>query len=200
MLYSQAPALFIAWLIWCLVHSLLASRRGKRWLAVWPGIDQRRYRLIYVIFSVISLAALLAWQFATINLPAPTGPAWQLPRLLLLGYGLFMLAAGGRAYDLNEFLGLVALQAPPGPSATNLRRDGILGRVRHPWYSGGIALAVALGQTPLDRLDWRLLLCGYLVLGCLIEERRLVAELGEDYRRYQREVPMLIPRIRPGTG
>jgi len=50
----------------------------------------------------------------------------------------------------------------------------------------------------LARWDWRLLLIFYLLVGCLIEERRLVSGLGEVYRQYRREVPMLIPRIAPG--
>ncbi len=196
MLYSQSPSLFFTWALWCLLHSLLASRRVKRKIFR-AGLPDRYYRLGYVIFSIISLALLLAWQFTVLTLPVPAGPAWQLPRLLLVVYGLFMLWAGSLAYDIHEFLGLDALSMKRSTS-TNFRRDGVLGRVRHPWYSGGIALVVALGETPLDRWDWRLLLIGYLVVGCLIEERRLVAELGEVYRRYQKEVPMLIPGIKPG--
>ena len=37
---------------------------------------------------------------------------------------------------------------------------------------------------------------GYIVLGVRFEERDLVAHFGERYRRYRREVPMLVPGIR----
>jgi len=196
-MFSQSPALLFSWVAWCLLHSLLASRRIKKLLAERAGLGPRYYRLSYVIFATVSLTALLIWQYSILNLSVPAGPAWQLPRLLLSAYGLFMLWAGSRSYNFNEFLGLDAF-AENRPTAIHLRRDGILGRLRHPWYSGGIALVFALGETPLDRLDWRLLLIGYLVIGCLIEERRLVDELGEEYRRYQQEVPMLIPRFWSG--
>jgi protein-S-isoprenylcysteine O-methyltransferase Ste14 len=33
----------------------------------------------------------------------------------------------------------------------------------------------------------------YLVVGTILEERKLVAEFGESYRAYQREVSMLVP-------
>jgi protein-S-isoprenylcysteine O-methyltransferase Ste14 len=197
-LYSQSPALFFAWLIWCLLHSLLASRRVKKRLTGGVELRQRLYRVFYVIFSAVTLGALLVWQFSVLDIPTPAGRLWQACRLALAAYGFYMLVAGGRAYDLREFLGVDTFTGERRETATHFRRDGILGRLRHPWYSGGIALVIALGQTPLDRWDWRLLLIAYLVVGALIEERRLVAELGEVYRQYQRQVPMLIPGIKPG--
>ena len=33
----------------------------------------------------------------------------------------------------------------------------------------------------------------YLILGSRLEEEKLVAQFGEAYRKYQREVPMLVP-------
>ena len=33
----------------------------------------------------------------------------------------------------------------------------------------------------------------YLVVGTILEERKLVIELGEEYREYQQQVPMLLP-------
>jgi protein-S-isoprenylcysteine O-methyltransferase Ste14 len=34
---------------------------------------------------------------------------------------------------------------------------------------------------------------GYMLVGLLFEERDLVRRFGDDYRSYQRQVPMLIP-------
>jgi protein-S-isoprenylcysteine O-methyltransferase Ste14 len=33
----------------------------------------------------------------------------------------------------------------------------------------------------------------YIVVGATLEERDLVETFGDDYRRYQREVPMIVP-------
>jgi protein-S-isoprenylcysteine O-methyltransferase Ste14 len=33
----------------------------------------------------------------------------------------------------------------------------------------------------------------YVLIGTVLEERKLVLEFGEAYERYQHEVPMLIP-------
>lgn len=195
-MFSQSPALFGAWIAWCFCHSLPASRGVKRRLSRWLNLSSQRYRLGYVLFSAVTLAPLLFWQMQVINRPEPAALPWQVVRIVLFAYCVGMLYAGGQAYNLREFLGLT-----PAPETNNsppmaFRRNGILGRVRHPWYSGGIALLVGLGETPGDRLDWRLLLAAYLVFGCMIEERRLVNELGELYREYQRQVPMLLPRAR----
>lgn len=196
LLLSHAPALFATWVAWCLVHSLLASRRVKKWLYARLGLSPRRYRLYYVLFSTCTLAALVVWQLRVVPLPVPAPLPWQVVRLLLCASGAYLLYAGGQAYPMGEFLGLTAPAGGEDPNPIPFRREGILARVRHPWYAGGLALLVGIGATPGDRLDWRLLLMVYLVCGCLIEERRLVAELGEVYRQYQREVPMLLPRLR----
>jgi protein-S-isoprenylcysteine O-methyltransferase Ste14 len=39
---------------------------------------------------------------------------------------------------------------------------------------------------------------GYILIGTRLEERDLVATLGERYQEYQRKVPGLMPR--PGAG
>jgi protein-S-isoprenylcysteine O-methyltransferase Ste14 len=33
----------------------------------------------------------------------------------------------------------------------------------------------------------------YIIIGCILEERKLLAEFGDAYRQYQRQVPMLVP-------
>ena len=39
----------------------------------------------------------------------------------------------------------------------------------------------------------------WIVLGAILEERDLVAEFGEEYARYRRHVPMLVPWRLPWT-
>jgi protein-S-isoprenylcysteine O-methyltransferase Ste14 len=36
-------------------------------------------------------------------------------------------------------------------------------------------------------------LTAYVIIGTMLEERKLVLEFGDSYVRYQKEVPMLIP-------
>jgi protein-S-isoprenylcysteine O-methyltransferase Ste14 len=65
--------------------------------------------------------------------------------------------------------------------------------VRHPWYSGGIALLWALPGLTDVTLVVRTLLSAYLILGAVLEERKLREILGEPYNSYCRETPMLVP-------
>jgi len=36
----------------------------------------------------------------------------------------------------------------------------------------------------------------YIIIGTILEEKKLVLEYGETYIQYQKEVPMLIPFIK----
>ena len=40
---------------------------------------------------------------------------------------------------------------------------------------------------------------GYILLGIYFEERDLIAQFGERYRRYREEVGMLVPKPNRGT-
>jgi len=193
-LITQHPSLFGAWVIWCLGHSLPATKAIKEGLSKLHNLTPQRYRQGYVLFSLLTLTPLLFWQWQVSAISAPASWPWQITRICLFSYSVWMLYAGGQSYNLKEFLGITVAVVTNETGQTPLHRNGILSRVRHPMYSGGIALLIALGTTPGDRWDLRLLLAAYLIFGCLIEERRLITEYGELYREYMRDVPMLLPR------
>ena len=74
-------------------------------------------------------------------------------------------------------------------------RQGPYRYVRHPIYTG---LLLALFGTALETGAWRGVVGFALVtLGVLykyrIEEQFLVRKFGDEYRRYQAEVPALVP-------
>ncbi len=197
-------SLALLWILWCALHSLLISEPANRWVRRRGGIWAGTHRLAYVLFSALSLLPPLWYQF---SLPQRIlfswhGP-WRIVHALLLCYALVMFAGGTRAYAMDHFLGLRQWRdyrrgRPPAPM--RFRSDGVLRWVRHPWYSGGLALLWAAGPITDTTLVSRLVLSIYLVIGSLLEERKLGQELGEPYRRYCRQVPMLIPWKRPERG
>ena len=69
---------------------------------------------------------------------------------------------------------------------------GVLGWIRHPWYAGAFCL---LAARPLNAasLTSNIVLFSYLIIGARLEERRLVGEFGDAYRRYRAQVPMFVP-------
>jgi protein-S-isoprenylcysteine O-methyltransferase Ste14 len=69
----------------------------------------------------------------------------------------------------------------------------VLRYVRHPWYSSGLPILWTVGPITDANLLTRIILSLYLVIGTLLEERKLLHEIGESYRSYCRQVPMLIP-------
>jgi protein-S-isoprenylcysteine O-methyltransferase Ste14 len=77
-----------------------------------------------------------------------------------------------------------------------LVRDGIYRVVRHPVYLtaavAGIAFAFVINYLGVYILFVSAFPVLYVIT--VLEEHELIDRFGEEYRRYQREVPRLIPR------
>jgi methanethiol S-methyltransferase len=197
---DSAPLVAVAaWTAaWCALHSLLATHRWRylvrRLFPRWHVFS----RLVYVAASTLTLAALLAWLHA---LPQQSlwewRGFWALARWLGLAEAAFLFWAGLRAYDNRHFLGLAQARdfALGRPAADPpFRRDGILGVIRHPWYSATLLLLVfGLPWTDVN-LAWRGVFLLYTLVGCELEERKLLREIGPPYAAYRREVGRYWPR------
>ena len=190
-------SLAVIWIAWCALHSLLISRATQNAVKKVLGPSFPLYRLYYVGFSLISLVPVLWYQF---SLPSQiifvsTGP-WRSGQAVLLVYAGFMFYAGSRVYDMGYFLGLSQwrnFRQQKESGSLPFHRDGVLAYVRHPWYSGGIALLWGFGSCTDVYLLTRSILTAYIILGTILEESRLKRELGEQYIMYCRKVPMLVP-------
>jgi protein-S-isoprenylcysteine O-methyltransferase Ste14 len=189
--------LALLWICWCILHSLLITGRVNEWIRKKGGFLEGAHRLFYILFSVISLLPVLWYQY---SLPQQlifswSGP-WRILQGVLLTYALVMFYGGKQVYDTNYVLGLSQwrnyrrkLPRQPLPFSCN----GILQYVRHPWYSGGLAFLWGLGPLTDVTLMVRIILSLYLIIGTLLEERKLIRELDQPYRNYCHQVPMLIP-------
>ncbi len=179
-------------------HSVMARPAFKRW---WTRtVSQSIERSTYVLATGLVLF-LLYWQWRT--MPAVIWDvSWRPGRLvvqLLFWLGWAMVLASTFMINHFDLFGLrQAYLAWRGRPYTELGfRSPLLYRVvRHPLMLG---LIVALWATPTmtaGHLLFAAVSAGYILIALQFEERDLNTALGDQYRRYRRNVPMLLPRLR----
>lgn len=189
----------LLWIFWCTMHSLLITRPVTGYLQQLPGGWFRYYRLFYNLTAVITLVPLL---LLTREMRGEAVIAWQgfwqiLQCLLLLSAG-WLFWGGARRYDMGYFLGIRQIRSGTVhlllSETEEFSTAGVFGLTRHPWYLGSLLLiwSILPGYAAADLLV-SAILSVYLVAGTVLEERKLLAEYGDAYRRYQRQVPMLLP-------
>ncbi len=190
-------SLALLWITWCILHSLLITTTVSSWFRKKGGLHLGLYRLGYILFSILSLVPVLYYQY---TLPQQLlfswHGYWRLLQFFFLLYAVILFWYGKKNYDMDFFLGLTQWREyQEGKPARQFpfRCSGILQYVRHPWYSGGIALLWALGPITDAGLLGKSILTAYLIIGTLLEEKKLRRELGTVYQHYCRQVPMLIP-------
>jgi len=177
-------------------HSVMARRGFKRWWTriVPPAVE----RSTYVLATCVALA-LLFWLWRPI--PAPI--VWQavhpvvassLQAVFWLGWALVLLSS----FLINHFelFGLqqvfARLRGRDAP-AVEFRTPLLYRYVRHPLYLG---ILLALWSVPAMTAGHALFSLGataYIFAGIWFEERDLIAQFGEHYRRYRAEVGMVLP-------
>jgi protein-S-isoprenylcysteine O-methyltransferase Ste14 len=193
---SQLVLLAVAWTAYCAVHSAMISRTATRFLEPRLGTAWRYYRLF---FNGVALVTLIPLVLYSLSLEGTPFFRWQGlllgVRYALMACGGLLFLAGGRHYSLRQFIGISQLRgAPSGGLARGggIDSTGVLGLVRHPWYSG---LVLLLWARDLDagRLVVNAVLTAYIVVGTLLEERKLVQEFGDSYASYQARVSMFVP-------
>ncbi len=180
-------------LIFAVIHSFLATEYIKNKAERLLKEKFRFYRLLYTVVSFPTFApAFLVWlKYSTLTPLVYTIPEWLYPLSLLvrlLGIGLFAYAAFQT--DILEFIGIKQARKE---TESKLITDGAYGIVRHPMYTGSIA--VLFTKTEMSQLDLTAvsLISIYFVIGAFIEEKRLVSTFGDEYRRYRQQVSMFVP-------
>lgn len=177
-----------------LQHSGMVRGAARAWLARF--FPERDVAAVYALASglVLALVALL-WQRTGARLLTLEGLSrWAARALEVLAVcGFAWGAASLRGFDP---FGRRAIWAhlrgqPLSPSRLVIR--GPYRWVRHPLYACTLLFLWSDPDLTADRLLLDVLWTAWVVFGTVLEERDLVAELGEKYREYRRRVPMLLP-------
>ncbi len=187
-------------LIFFLQHSLMIRRSFRQWLARFVG--EAYHGALYTITAGMALLILVVlWQGSDRVLADPQGIVRWLMRavffLSLIGFNW-----GTRALKAFDMIGTAPLFRDlrgldsPAPMPFTVR--GPYCWVRHPLYLFCLLLIWSGPEVTTDRLLYNILWTAWIVIASMLEERDLIACFGDEYRRYQAQVPMLFPRsIRP---
>ncbi|GMU73545.1 MAG: isoprenylcysteine carboxylmethyltransferase family protein [Burkholderiales bacterium] len=187
-------------------HSVMARPAFKRmWTRIVP---QALERSTYVLAASLALC-LLFWQWRPIVSPViwnveGSGAAIVIRAVFWLGFVVALVST----FLINHFelFGLRQVWADlrgrtiPAPE---FRTPLFYRHVRHPLYVGLILVFWAAPVMTAGHLLFAAMTTACILVGIWFEERDLIAQFGDRYRRYRERTGMLVPRFgsaAPTTG
>jgi protein-S-isoprenylcysteine O-methyltransferase Ste14 len=189
--------ILIAVFLYGLIHSLLASLKAKETTQRWFGPTADRYfRLFYNFIAFVALLPVLLLPIILIDkelyrIPFP----WVIITLLLQGLAVIVLIIGLRQTGIWSFIGLRQLLKPTNNERPKFVSDGLYRWVRHPLYTAGLVIIWLIPVMTCNLLALIIGLTLYIIIGAIVEERKLFNEYGEVYTEYKARTPMLIPGL-----
>jgi methanethiol S-methyltransferase len=183
-------------------HSVMARKWFKeRWTRVIPPVIERS---TYVLFSSLALL-LLFWQWRPLGgvVWSVDDPAARLVIRSLFAFGWALVLVATFLINHFDLFGLrqvwLYLRGRPY-TAPRFGTPFLYRLVRHPLYVGWF---FAFWMTPVmtyAHLLFSLATTAYILIAIQFEERDLIRDHGDEYREYQRRVPMLVPFLGGGRG
>jgi protein-S-isoprenylcysteine O-methyltransferase Ste14 len=177
-------------------HSVMARPGFKSW---WTRIVPASCeRSTYVLVSSL-LLILIFWQWRPITMTIWRVEGWPAVTLTAICWiGWLTALTSTYLIDHFELFGLRqvfdALRGT-GTRVLSFRTPLLYRLVRHPLMLGTLLAFWATPHMTAGHLLFALMMTGYILIGVRLEERDLVANLGESYEQYRRRVPMLMPRL-----
>ena len=180
--------------LFALQHSIMARPWFKRaWTRLVP---QPVERSTYVLFSSAALLLLFAaWQ-------PIGGEVWRFEGITaivvyaLYASGLFIVLLSTFLINHFDLFGLRQVYlylAGRAYTHSEFRTPFFYRYVRHPLYVGWLLTFWSAPVMTAAHLFFAVMTTAYILVAIRFEEADLTAQHGDKYRRYQKEVPMLIP-------
>lgn len=182
-------------MLFAVQHSLMARPWFKRaWTRLVP---QPAERSTYVLLSSLALL-LLFWQWQPIG-----GAVWTVeqPVVRMVIYGLYAIGwvlVLSSTFLINHFdlfgLRQVFLFLIGRPYTQLKFGTPIFYRhIRHPLYLGWLFAFWSTPTMTVAHLVFAIATTAYIFVAIQLEEKDLEDAYGDDYRRYKKTVPMIIP-------
>ena len=183
------------WLLFGVLHSVLAAEWFKRLVQRRLGGGYKYYNFAYSVFAMLTLIGILIFQFNMESRLLYVAPRWvNLLLCLPVLVGVIIMAVVIKKYFFS-LSGISVFYKHQPPVALEL--GGLNRYVRHPLYFGTLLFVwgVFFVFPFLNNLLACIVITVYTLLGARLEEKKLVKQFGEQYLLYKKQVPMLIPRI-----
>ena len=181
-------------LLFGLQHSIMARKSFKRWLT--HCLPTSLERSIFVLATSLVLICLfyfwlpiplMLWQFSD---PVPVILLWA-----LFGFGWLLVLYSTFVINHFDLFGLrqvyFAFKDQAYPSL-EFKVVGPYKYSRHPLYLGFLLALWATPSMSASHFLFSLGFSGYIFIGIHFEEKDLIADFGEKYRQYTRQVSMIL--------
>lgn len=187
--------LLVMWVLFGLLHSLLAAGGVKRYFTSLLGRYAGYYRALYSLLAFLSLGLVIVVQFSVKSFYLGSFPVVKYLAGLTVGVpGAILMLICIRKYFFNHSGIKAFLGRNEDPK---LESGGVHAYVRHPLYLGTLATlwSIFLFFPLLSNLLACLAITVYTLIGIHLEEKKLLKVFGEEYAAYRRRTPMLIPNF-----
>jgi protein-S-isoprenylcysteine O-methyltransferase Ste14 len=179
-------------------HSVMARRGFKRW---WTKVIPESVERSTFVLAATAVLALLLWQWRPLAEPVVWSVTDPIGRLVLqavfwIGWGVLLtstfLINHFELFGLRQVWANLRGKALPAPV---FHTPLFYRHVRHPIYLGFVLGFWATPHMTAGHLLFAAASTGYILIGIWFEERDLVAQFGQRYEVYRRQVGMLVPKL-----
>ena len=189
-------------LLFAIQHSGMARQSFKQWIT--RHIPKAAERSTYVLMSNLAMVLIFAlWE-------PMGGVIWSadnaVAKALILSLYMFGWALVFVSTFLINHFHLFGLQQVwfhfIGTTASKSRftTPSLYRMVRHPLYVGWIMVIWAATTMTVAHLVFAIITTVYILVAIQFEEKDLQQEFGEEYTRYQKNVPMIIPSFKTDSS
>lgn len=201
MIFLDVLIIIFLFTLFAVSHTFLASRKIKRRLAERLGPKIAFYRLFYTASSIIIFAAVYFIAPKPDVIVYDLQYPYDIITFALQVLSLIGLLWAAKPINMKEFIGTAQIErylkgnynSGDLDEKQELKIIGAFKYVRHPIYLFSILF---LGLRPTMNLFYFIMficLAIYFYIGSIYEEKKLAEMFGDEYVKYQNNVPRFIP-------